>query len=214
MAGIEGYEYKLLVEGNDEKQFLKSLFKAQEQSINFDIIDSGSIFKVKTELKIRLKSSNDTKALGVIIDADNNLDSAWQSIRDILVRSKKYNPPEVLPSDGLVLPPNDESDIIVGVWIMPNNCDIGMLEDFLARNIPNDDKLMPYVDKTMTEIEEQGINEYKAVHKPKARIHNWLAWQEPPGCPMGIAVTKRLFDLDAELCRSFVSWTERLFKID
>lgn len=185
MVEKEEHEYKLLVEGNDEKQFLKSLFKKLDLPINFDIIDCNSIANVKVELRIRLKSSNNTKVLGVIIDADNNLDSAWQSMRDILVRSKKYTPPEELPLNGLVLHPNDDSDVIVGVWIMPNNCERGMLEDFLAKNIPNDDKLMPYVDKAMTEIEEQGINEYKAVHKPKARIHNWLAWQEPPGCPMG-----------------------------
>lgn len=51
---------------------------------------------------------------------------------------------------------------------------------------------------------------FKAVHKSKARIHTWLAWHDTPGESLTVAVKKRLFDTDKELCRRFGNWLNQL----
>ena len=42
-------------------------------------------------------------------------------------------------------------------------------------------------------------------------MHTWLAWQEEPGIPLGLAVTKRYLDVDHVLARQFLQWLQRLF---
>lgn len=119
--------------------------------------------------------------------------------------------PTTIPSDGLVLPPNVEHNPIVGVWIMPDNNTKGMLEDFLATLAKDDDKILPTVGDVLDKIEEQGINKYKSIHRAKARIHTYLAWQENPGTPMGSAITKRYLDPLSPTSRKFMEWLNRLF---
>lgn len=50
-------------------------------------------------------------------------------------------------------------------------------------------------------------------HQPKAHIHTWLAWQEEPGTPMGLAITKRYLNADAPYVQQLMDWISRLFDI-
>ena len=52
---------------------------------------------------------------------------------------------------------------------------------------------------------------FRDTYRSKALIHTWLAWQEEPGTPLGLAVTKRYLDADHALARQFVQWLRRLF---
>ncbi len=213
MAKIEEKnEFKLLVEGNDEQQVIYKLFEKLELPLNFDVIDCQSIEKVKENLKVRIKATNDTKRLGIIIDADNKPLDRWKSIQNILAKQEQYIIPYSLPKEGLILKPKDEEEIAIGVWIMPDNQLEGMLEDFLAALIPAEDKLLTYVDKAMAEIEADKVRKYKDVHKAKARMHTWLAWQETPGTPLGRAITKTYLSTDVAACKAFVNWLSGLFK--
>ena len=60
-------------------------------------------------------------------------------------------------------------------------------------------------------IEEEKLNQYKEIHKSKARIHTWLAWQENPGTPMGLAITKKYLSTDPVICEDFIKWMNKLF---
>ena len=95
---------------------------------------------------------------------------------------------------------------------MPDNKDNGMLEDFISFLIPEDDKLLLVVDSTLNEIEMKQLNRYSEIHKSKARIHTWLAWQEDPGAPLGISITKKYLTNDAEICNNLINWLVELFK--
>ncbi len=96
---------------------------------------------------------------------------------------------------------------------MPNNNQDGMLEDFIRFLIPNDDKLLPQAINVLEKIEAEGINNYSKVHKSKAVIHTWLAWQEKPGTPLGQAITARYLITDNQvLCDSFMEWVKRVFE--
>ena len=132
-----------------------------------------------------------------------------------MLRSGKYvfDPKMPLPPEGLVIEPVDSCDLTVGVWIMPNNEDVGMLEDFILRLIPDDDSLMPYSKSIVEKLDgerEKHPGLFREVHKAKAKIHTWLAWHHVPGTSLSVAVQKRLFATDKKLCTLFMEWIGRL----
>lgn len=202
----EKFNKKLLVEGNDDQHVVWSLCEKFKVEENFDVIDCKGISNLLSQISVRLKQS-ELKALGLIIDADVNLMDRWRKIHAML-SSIGFNCPDVLPPDGLIL---QKEDVKVGVWIMPNNNLNGMLEDFVSFLIPPDDELTIVADKTLNSIEEQKLNRYQAIHKSKAHIHSWLAWQDDPGTPMGLAITKRYLTTDNDTCSSFIKWLTNTF---
>lgn len=205
----------VLVEGKSEKTVLPELCKLCGVTPNFDIQSENSLGELKTALKIRLKSSNTLRKLWIIIDADGNFDQAWQSIKDILLRSGKYSfsHKTEMPAEGFIVEPDDPEDLTIGVWIMPDNSDVGMLEDFMLKLIPDTDTLIERATANVNELDSERDHHpglFKAVHRSKARIHTWLAWHDTPGESLSVAVQKRRFATDAELCQRFAAWLNGL----
>ena len=143
---MEGEQEKslLIVEGRSEEMILPQLCKKCNVTINFEIKPENSIVQLKQAIPIHLKSTNIYRKLWIIADADNNADNVWKAIKNLLLKSGRYtfdsNMP--LPPTGAVINPDDPEDITVGIWIMPNNSDRGMLEDFMLNIIPPDDTLL------------------------------------------------------------------------
>ncbi len=81
-----------------------------------------------------------------------------------------------------------------------------MIEDFITFLIPVEDKLFPIVKSTLNAIEKDQLNKYALAHKPKALTHSCLAWQEDPGTPMGLAITKKFLNTENQICGKFISW--------
>ena len=69
------------------------------------------------------------KALGVILDANDSLDSRWLRVHEQCRRVAADFPVE-LPPGGLIHARAD--GLRIGVWIMPDNRSRGMLETFLS----------------------------------------------------------------------------------
>ena len=202
----------LFVEGNDDLHLICNICKVFDVAKTFKVEDSKGVTKLLEGLPVRLKGSGETKTIGVVVDADVSIKSRWQQIRDILVKSNLYaDIPEMCPTSGLILTPINRDDIKIGIWIMPDNNSSGMLEDFAAFLIPDQDRLLPEVDKALANIESKGLNEYNPIHHSKARIHTWLAWQEDPGTPMGLAITKKYLTVTPHICQAFVDWLNNLF---
>ena len=208
----EAHSFKLLVEGNDDQHVIWSLCQHHKMTENFDVIDCESIENVikQAEIRITTEASRNPR-VGIIIDADIDIAKRWNSIKTILTHTGKYLVPDDLPATGLLLHPIDNHDSIIGVWIMPDNQLNGMLEDFVALLSDPSDTILPEVNQTLLNIEEKGISRYKAIHKAKARIHTYLAWQEDPGTPMGLAITKKYLKPDSPNCLPFVDWLKALF---
>jgi hypothetical protein len=150
--------------------------------------------------------------LGIIIDADVDLNARWQSARNILIRSGYNLIPEMPTPGGTII--QQPGKPTVGLWIMPDNKVAGMLEDFVSFLRPQDDLLWPIavevVQKVKT-IEEK--HRFRDKYESKARIHTWLAWQEEPGKPMGQAITARYLDADAPHAQELIAWIRRLFEL-
>lgn len=206
------HKYRLLVEGKDDQHVVWNLAERLRLKETFEVVSKDSYEQLIDALPIELKSTNVLERLGVVVDADEGVERHWQAIRNVLGRSGFYSGlPRVLPIDGLICKPDDAEQLIVGVWIMPDNRLDGMLEDFVAYMIPDGDKLLPEVEAVLKNLESNKLNQYKLTHHAKARMHTWLAWQDEPGVPMGTAITKRVLSTDGELCSRFVGWLCRLF---
>ena len=182
------------------------LFHLQSNPVTFS---QKGIEVLLTGLPARLDEPK-LETLGIVVDADSDLAARWQAVRDKLMKSKYENIPQVPPAKGWVYAPPDLPR--VGVWLMPNNQLPGMLENFVAQLIPFDDVLHPKAEAVLQEIEQECLNCYTSVHRPKALIHTWLAWQKTPGMPMGQAITAKVLSYDSPLAFAFVQWLQRLFE--
>jgi hypothetical protein len=198
----------LLVEGIDDEHTMYGLFQKYNIPDVFSVENCKGIDKLLKGINTRLKSE-DIEKLGIVIDADQDIAARWASLKTIFAKSDFILPNE-LPSDGLIL---EQNGVKIGVWIMPNNNINGMLEDFTKFLIPDNDKLLPIVEETLDSIEAKNLNKYnKNLHKSKALIHTWLAWQEDPGTPQGLAITKKYLTTEnKELSDRFIGWIKRLF---
>jgi hypothetical protein len=203
---------KLLVEGNDEFHVLQALFKhynvevrnkKNPQSGLFSIKDSKSIDSLLESIPIELKMVD---TLGIIIDSDVEIKNHWISVKN---RFKKigYILPKHLDENGCVIELEDKK---IGIWIMPNNSENGMLEDFIKFLIPIEDQLLPIAEKVINDIENEKLQKYKGTYRSKALIHTWLAWQKRPGTSMGQAVTNNYLKSN-ELSDRFINWINKLF---
>jgi len=206
MRIVEKFNKKLLVEGNDDQHVIWALCKRFKIDETFDVIDCGGFNKLFEQIPIRLKQSG-VDSIGIMIDADSDLNLRWISLKQLL-QEKGYIIPNDLPKDGLIVMGSNK--IKIGIWIMPDNNLSGMLEDFISFLIPSNDSLLPVVKKNLINIESKKLNKYKSVHKSKAIIHSWLAIQDDPGTPLGLSITKRYLSTDENICLKFVDWLKKL----
>ena len=72
-------------------------------------------------------------------------------------------------------------------------------------------KLMVESESAISNIESKGLQQYTPRHRPKAKIHTYLAWQKDPGSTLPQAIQKHYLDVSLENARPFVSWINRLF---
>ena len=204
---------QLVVEGKNDQHVVWALCKQHQVAKTFSVQvpgqdESGGIETLLADIPVRLKQRG-FETLGVLMDANQDLQGRWQAVSDRLKWSGYENLPLQPDGDGLIISPPDKPR--VGVWLMPDNQLPGMLENFVAHLIPADDLLAPRAEACLRGIEQDGLDLYKPAHRPKALIHTWLARQEDPGRPMGQAITAHVLGHNEPLALAFVSWLERLF---
>jgi len=197
--------FRVLVEGSDDLHLIKNVAREHGVDIEKEVHSCEGIEPLLDEvLPVSLKAGY--AAIAVVVDADTDLEARWKAVAHRLTAAG-YEVPERPPKDGLILSNRRPA---VGVWLMPDNSLPGSLEDFAARLIPPDDALWP---RALNAVADIPANERRFTAVRKAEIHTYLAWQEEPGKPLGLAVTKKYFQTDAELCRRFVSWLRQLKEI-
>ncbi len=208
--------HQLLVEGQNDKHVIWALCTQHRLPEVFSVEvpreenTKGSVSILLQILPLKLQEEH-LLTLGIVVDADQNLLSRWNSVRGRLLASGLANIPKQPPAEGWI---SSQSNFPrVGVWLMPDNQLTGMLESFVALLIPPDDLLHSKAEAVLQDIEQAGLNRYKSIHRPKALIHTWLAWQETPGMPMGQAITAKALLHDSPIAESFISWLKRLFDL-
>ena len=197
---------QLLVEGNDDFHIISSLLKCHAFPETFEVQQKNGVEKLLSAFPVEAKGS-EIEAIAIVIDADVNAKARWRSVC-YSITSLGYACPNDLPLGGLVLDAVDMPRI--GVWIMPDNSLPGMIEDFIALLVPNNDPLWAHAVEVLDNM-PAGLAEFADIHLSKAKIHTWLAWKDDPGTPMGLAITKRWLDANSPNCTPFLGWLNAMF---
>jgi hypothetical protein len=201
----------LLVEGVDDEHVLRHLCR-NRGGLQLDVENLGGVDKLLDSFPIRLKAAGDGAIVGVVIDADADLASRWQSLRDRLIAVGYEKLPDNPAAEGTIVePPAGKFLPRVGIWIMPDNQTKGILEDFLRFLVPEGSALFEHVKSSVAAI-PQSERRFHQLAEPKAVIHTWLAWQEEPGKPLGTAITARYLDPDVTQVDDLISWLNRLYE--
>lgn len=203
----------LLVEGAGDEGVIKEILDAWDVPCPC-IKACGSDAQVFQALKMYLSNPGQYKTIAVIVDADTHPEGRLQRFTQVLNASKRYRLDEKTPlnAEGLITDGLVVDAARVGLWVMPDNQGHGMLEDFLATMA---DALHPELleesEHAISEVESRGIQLYTPRHRPKAKIHTYLAWQKDPGSTLPQAIQKHYLDVNSDNARPFVSWIKRLF---
>ncbi|UQA55179.1 DUF3226 domain-containing protein [Polyangium aurulentum] len=145
---------------------------------------------------------------GVVLDADASPAQRWAQVRDRLA-ALGLAVPAALEPRGLIVP-GLRPGYRIGVWVMPDNGESGILEDFLAKLVPTADPCWSHAQEATAKARQLGARlAEKDVRK--GELHAWLAWQERPGMPFGTALTAKVLGHDSAEALRFVDWFRRLF---
>lgn len=208
---LEESPYRLLVEGLDDQHSVLHLmarhgFDWNDSSVPRPyILSTGSIDRLLESLAVSLKSFN---RVGVLVDADTSPLQRWAQLRDRAMRAGIKIPEAPAPEGTIVPGPLPGSRI--GFWLMPDNLNSGTLEVFLGKLVPEADPTWSWAEEAVREARNRGAR-CKETDHPKSWLHTWLAWQERPGIPFGIALQAQVFRHDTEDALRFVAWFKRLF---
>lgn len=203
----------LLVEGPDDKRVIAEILKKWDAPEIY-IKECGGCSQLYKMFPLYLSNPDEYKTIGVILDADTNPEGRLQRFVQLLNESGRYEIDATvhLPADGLIIDTRDADTARVGLWVMPDNHSHGMLETFLSElaeaTCP---QMMTEADRALINIEQKGIQQYTPVHRPKAKIHTYLAWQKEPGRTLACAVTKHYLDASDDKARPFIEWVKQLF---
>jgi hypothetical protein len=200
----------LLVEGIDDEHVLKHI--CGNRGLHLDEVKShGGVDELLSGFAVSLKLIEEGDVLGLVVDADADLASRWQSVRQTLLRSGYPEVPPMPHPDGTILAaPFGTLLPRVGVWLMPDNATTGILEDFLQLLVPDASWLLEHARSSVRAIPETE-RRFKEAAISKAIVHTWLAWQEEPGKPLGTAITARYLDPFHPAANVLASWLGRLF---
>ena len=194
----------LLVEGVDDKHVVGHLWKRVYGSDPpFYIRDEGGISVLLEYIGNEVKAPV-REALGIVVDANDDISSRWEAVTDRL-RGADIDPPTRPDPEGVVI----DGTPRVGIWLMPDNASTGELEDFVAKMVPSDDAVWP-MSKGYIEGIPRPERKFKEGKILRAQIHAWLAAREDPR-QMGLAIKTEDLDIDGALCKRFAGWLERLF---
>lgn len=192
----------LLVEGHDDEHVVYNLCMRHAMPRTFAVQVAGNDREVLKLLRVEPKAS-DVERLAVILDADTDLERRWREVCGALHTAGYRDMPELPEPGGTILHGSDVPS--VGVWLMPDNRLPGVLEDFLGFLVPMGDALLPLVDGFLDGIPEP-VRRFAIKDRSKARLHAWLATQEQPGKPLGLAIKARYLDAEMAVIAPFLSW--------
>ena len=198
----------LMVEGLSDYHFVRQLLDQLELGLEFEVSDRSGLSGVLDSTYAEVAAPH-RDVVGILIDADDDLDTRWREVADRL-SSAGVSVPSSPDVDGTVIDATADRPR-VGIWLLPDNQSPGELEDFVIDMIPESDLVWPrsvdYVDGIP--ISEREFSEGKT---DRAKLYAWLATRRQPP-HIGAAIGAGDFDLSGERCRLFIGWLERLFTV-
>ena len=196
----------LLVEGRDDCHVVWALCNAHHIPETLGVYVCGGDVILLSRLSALIQRP-ESETIGVVLDADEKVESRWQSIRGKL-QHYPYRLPDV-PDPGGTIVKAVEDQPRLGFWLMPNNVDPGMLEDFCRQLAPDD--AIAFAEDCVTQAREKSFATFRDAHRSKAVMHTYLAWQDQPGKPLGQSITARVLQPKTAIAATFADWLRALY---
>ena len=197
----------LLVEGQDDKHVVQHLCVQCQPMPQFRIVDKGGVQELLDSIIQEARVSG-RKALGILLDVDDDSNARWNAVADRLRREDIEVPhtPEHTGTliDGTIRTPR------IGIWLMPDNQTSGDLEDFISMMIPKGDTGWPRSQRYIDCIPERD-RKFSEKKTQRAMIHAWLATRREPR-KMGTAIHTGDLRVDGRLSTDFAEWLRKLFR--
>jgi hypothetical protein len=219
---MTGTDHILLVEGESDRAFFEQICKVLGLDTRVTVAPPKSLAKegaynskegIFNYLPTLLGQLADgqTSRLAVVVDADSTANGggytqAIKKITDILTPHGFFLAPNTV--GGIVFKHNDGlADF--GLWVMPNNSDEGMLEDWIKQCIhPNEQDLFTHAKSVVATLPSP---KFKPIHLSKAEVATWLAWQKQPGHGPYRAVEDKLIDPSGTQYKNLIAWLNHIF---
>lgn len=198
----------LIVEGRDDEQVIYQFCNARgiENRSAFKVVVPGGVDEAISSLDVQLRAS--AEVVGIVVDADEAPLARWQQILGV-VAVHGYSMPKEPGRGGFVCERPSPNRPKFGAWLMPDNQNAGALEEFLMSMIPKSDDLIGRARATVDEI-PNAERRFPPNKTGKALVHTWLAWQEEPGTPLGLGITRKYFS-DSASGDDFEKWLRAPF---
>ena len=193
----------LLVEGADDEHVVRHLCSREPSIPDFAIDDKKGFLRLRDAIGPEIKVAGRI-ALGILVDADDDLDARWEAVGHQL-RQAAVDPPTRTSAAGTVV----EGKPRVGIWLMPGNGSTGELEDFIQRLLQSGDPVWPRAQRYIDDI-PASHRKFTAGKILRAQIHAWLATRKEPR-KMAAAIGAGDLNAKDPLATQFVDWLRRLF---
>ncbi|EMB24805.1 MULTISPECIES: DUF3226 domain-containing protein [Treponema] len=184
--------YLLLVEGKDEYHFFNALLEFLTiKKVQVHDVGGKDKFKKKMTSFVKIPGFSNVKKLGFVRDAEKeSAKRAFDSICDILKANELPCPKSI----GKVEYSEDTEITQIGIFIMPNNKDEGMLENLCLSSIEND----PFSAerKSYMSALKEYFKENKSFNIPKAETQIYLASKVPIVTALGLGAEKGYWDFN------------------
>ena len=192
----------------DDCHVLYHFCSQREIPIEFGFCQKGGKDSAIRQVNALLVGSSLPEKIGIILDADTEgAHKRWQQISNKLEKYG-YDFSQGPQSEGVILYGSSGYPDL-GVWIMPDNYDCGILEDFLMNFAEYEG--IRFAEQCVKKAVEKGFANRKPVHNAKSIIHTYLAWQDEPGEAMGRAVKKNILDNKSGTGNKLEEWICCLF---
>lgn len=199
---VESAERLLIVEGVNDRHVVHQILSHVGGGRSIEIVDTGGIEPLLDSIEARANYAGRV-ALGVVADANDDINARWQSIRSRM--PDRINLPDRPTTGGAII----DATPRIGVWLMPDNASPGELEDFVQRMIPTDDAVWPLAEQYIDAIPAPD-RKFPPGKISRAKLYAWLAARRDPR-RMGEAIRTRDLATDGPLCQQFTTWLRRLF---
>lgn len=204
---------RIIVEGEIDRQIVLRLILDRSYGFNTDEIlveHTNGRDNLVTTIRDRLMerqfySNSNNAAVGIIVDADDDLDNIWKRITTELIRAEVHIRPSRSPDLKGSIFMRPKPRLKVGVWVMPDNVNTGELEDFVVDMVPEKNADWPLARKYVHSTERKFGKKVT-----RAEVWAWIATRKEPS-RFDEAIKNGDLHTDGELCQTFIAWLNRLF---
>lgn len=193
----------LLVEGKDEVSIIESIIrgiKGDEENIDIHIKDVGGCRKFPSSIEALFDITgfkDNIEMIGIVRDADKDYYGTFQQVKSVL---KRFGFPCPQYTNSFT----DETPR-VGVFILPDNENNGMLEDLLLKSICEHSN-MECVDNYIECIKKIKICFPKNIAKAKCQI--FLAGMPEITHNVGLGAQKKYWNFEHECMKEFIKFIQ------